>query len=350
MAQTLRTPILAKCGLAKCGQHFETLILATSSLAKCAHENDLAKFVFFWRNAVLVKCGHDRPDGGGREAQHSTLRTNSRTDVMSQLELHEQALFRSQSGPLAGVPFIGTPKSPETRKEPQIFRVLLPRRLWCPSPLCVASCRCGRPLDPCGHHHAACPHAGVLGRRGSRQQHACVERPEHAFRPMFVCRTWTSPPRDAGNRRIEVVADGLPLFHGAQLAIDTTLVSPLSRNGAAKRQCAGTDGAAMVQARQRKERTYPVLAQVHGRARLVVLACEVGGRWSGELLRFLYLVAEAKVRGELEEFRDLVNRAWMTRWSSLLACTAARALALFLLERRCSRLRWRGAIHFRSGL
>ena len=27
------------------------------------------------------------------------------------------------------------------------------------------------------------------------------------------------------SRRLEVVADGLPLFHGAQLAIDTTLVS-----------------------------------------------------------------------------------------------------------------------------
>ena len=32
--------------------------------------------------------------------------------------------------------------------------------------------------------------------------------------------------------RLEVVADGLPLHHGAQLAIDTTMVSPLRRNGA----------------------------------------------------------------------------------------------------------------------
>ena len=30
---------------------------------------------------------------------------------------------------------------------------------------------------------------------------------------------------------LEVVADGLPLFHGAQWAIDTTLVSPVGRNG-----------------------------------------------------------------------------------------------------------------------
>ena len=35
-------------------------------------------------------------------------------------------------------------------------------------------------------------------------------------------------PDHVDERRIEVIADGLPLFHGAQLAIDTTLVSLLS--------------------------------------------------------------------------------------------------------------------------
>ena len=33
------------------------------------------------------------------------------------------------------------------------------------------------------------------------------------------------------NRRLEIVADGLPLFHGAQFAIDTTVVSVLKRDG-----------------------------------------------------------------------------------------------------------------------
>ena len=43
--------------LAKCGQHFETLILAKCGLAKCGHENKLAKFGFFWPNAVWPKAG-----------------------------------------------------------------------------------------------------------------------------------------------------------------------------------------------------------------------------------------------------------------------------------------------------
>ena len=36
------------------------------------------------------------------------------------------------------------------------------------------------------------------------------------------------------NRRVEVIADGLNLWHGAQLAIDTTLVSPLRGDGSAR--------------------------------------------------------------------------------------------------------------------
>ena len=39
------------------------------------------------------------------------------------------------------------------------------------------------------------------------------------------------PVADA--RRIEVVANGLPLWHGSQLALDGTIVSPLTRLGEA---------------------------------------------------------------------------------------------------------------------
>ena len=60
-------------------------------------------------------------------------------------------------------------------------------------------------------------------------------------------------------RRLEVVAEGLSLFGGAQLAIDATLVSALRGDGIA-RVGAHTPGAALKAARKRKERTYPELA------------------------------------------------------------------------------------------
>ena len=132
------------------------------------------------------------------------------------------------------------------------------------------------------------------------------------------------------------MAGGLSLFHGAQLVIDTTMVSPVRMDGSARRQCATTDGAAMAQARVRKERTYPELAQAHGRARLVVVACEVGGRWSDEALSFLNSLANAKVRDEPEDFKKVVKASWLRRWKALLACAAAGAFALSLLERRCA--------------
>ena len=38
-------------------------------------------------------------------------------------------------------------------------------------------------------------------------------------------------PHARDQRRLEIVADGLPLFGSVQLAIDTTLVSPLHCDG-----------------------------------------------------------------------------------------------------------------------
>ena len=89
------------------------------------------------------------------------------------------------------------------------------------------------------------------------------------------------------SRRLEILAEGLPLHGGVQLAIDTTLVSTL--------HCDGSAVAAplrltvlFAEARRRKERT-PELVGPRRRARLVVLAGEVAGRWSDETCRFLSL-------------------------------------------------------------
>ena len=75
-------------------------------------------------------------------------------------------------------------------------------------------------------------------------------------------------PTDA--RRLEIVVDGMTLFDGAQLAIYTTLVSPLKRDVTARRRAADHNGAALEEARWKKERTCPELpkSEGDGRARL----------------------------------------------------------------------------------
>merc|ERR1712139_504800 len=63
--------------------------------------------------------------------------------------------------------------------------------------------------------------------------------------------------RGEDQRRIEIIGDGLSLFHGRQLAVDAILVSALNGNGIAHTGAANHDGAMLEVAWKRKERTYP---------------------------------------------------------------------------------------------
>ena len=106
----------------------------------------------------------------------------------------EQALMRSQSGPMAGLPLSRTPWSNLFVFTPGVFRVLLLRRLWLPLPPASRNCRCGRPLDVLGHDRAACSRAGVLASRGSSLKFAAAQ----------VC-------REAGGRSMNVFISNLDL-------------------------------------------------------------------------------------------------------------------------------------------
>ena len=77
-----------------------------------------------------------------------------------------------------------------------------------------------------------------------------------------------------------------------------------------------------------------MLSGQFGNARLVVLACEVGGRWSDETRDFLRHLAKAKGRGEPFPVQRRAEAAWDLRWRVLMTCSAAKAFALSLLEAR----------------
>ena len=81
--------------------------------------------------------------------------------------------------------------------------------------------------------------AGVLGGRGFPLEQAaaqvCREAGARVRTNTFVRDMDLEGVHVLDGRRLEVVADGLTLWHGAQLAIDTTLVSPLHRDGTARR-------------------------------------------------------------------------------------------------------------------
>ena len=83
-------------------------------------------------------------------------------------------------------------------------------------------------------------------------------------------------PHAGDGRRLDVVVDGLPLYGGAQLVVDTTFVSTLHGDGSARSRAADEDGVAFVAPLRAKE-TYLELVGPRARARLVVLGVETAG-------------------------------------------------------------------------
>ena len=245
-----------------------------------------------------------------------------------------RALLRSQAGPMAGRTFSVLPTAPERDLDSAEFRILMLRRLRLPLPITARHCRCGRPLDPLGDHRAACSHAGVLGRRGwpleRMAARVCGEAGARVATDVFL-RDLNVPLRRPGSRRLEVVANGLPLWRGAQVAVDTTLVSPVRRDGSPRGRASEVAGVALREAERDKRRTYPELTDSN-RCRLQVLALEVGGRWSSSAINFVRLLARARARSVPVGLRSAARQAYTQRWGGMLAVAAQRALAASLLE------------------
>ena len=211
----------------------------------------------------------------------------------------------SQGGPLASTPFVSLP----------VDRAM-------PLPLTSHSCRCGRLLNSLVKPPPVC----VSSRCENAAARICREAGGRVRTNVLVRNLGFHAINNLDSRRLEVVIDGLSL-------LDTTLVSPLSRNGTARPRCATVSGAALDRARTRKERRYPELAGDHGRARLVVLAGEIGGRFSSETAQFLRCFASDKVRSTPLILKGRIHAAVIRRWSAMLGCSAARSHALSLLDK-----------------
>lgn len=133
-------------------------------------------------------------------------------------------------------------------------------------------------------------------------------------------------------RRIEIVANGLHAYHGQQLAIDTTCVSPLTRTGQPHPGTTTEPGRALAQAVARKRRRYPELLAARSRCKLLVFAIEVGGRWGPEAQRLLRQLARQRAQEAPAWLCRAASAGWQLRWSAIAAVAAQRALATSLLE------------------
>ena len=119
-------------------------------------------------------------------------------------------------------------------------------------------------------------------------------------------------------RRIEVIANGLPFWGGKQLAVYTTVVSALSGRGVARGRW---DGQAIHEAQL-----------VDGsRCHVLVMAFEVAGRGSHEGVTFLQSLAWYKSLSVPRVLRRSTQLLFFQRWTAMLARTIQRAYAAILL-------------------
>ena len=180
------------------------------------------------------------------------------SQVRPRLGKTEQALLRSQGGPLSGVPFSCFPTSVGT------FRLctvpgFLSLHLLATAGVAVSGTSLAKTVQFV--LRLECWVVGVLRWSQPLPEFAGRQEPGWALIFWFVTWIWCfrvvrqSPTRGGCGRTAE------------QLVIDTTLVSPVGRDGLPRPCCAREDGAALTIARRRKER----------RVKFVVLACEVGG-------------------------------------------------------------------------
>jgi len=80
-----------------------------------------------------------------------------------------------------------------------------------------------------------------------------------------------------------------------QLAVDTTLVSPLTREGVPRQRGGDLRRGSSAGCSSQERATYPELLRSR-RCKLVVVGLEVGGGWSREAASFTTLLAQHKAR------------------------------------------------------
>ena len=181
------------------------------------------------------------------------------TVILAQSCASDQAHLRSHAGPCASDVFCVAPTQKEFEMEPHHFRSLVLERFRLPLDVTDAVCACGCRLDKEGRHRAACARSGRLRTRavGPERTLARICREAGALvRCNTKLRDMNVAVPAAEARAIEVLASGLPLFQGAQLAVDVTVRSALTANGLACVGAATTDGIVLARARRDKERKY----------------------------------------------------------------------------------------------
>ena len=140
--------------------------------------------------------------------------------------------------------------------------------------------------------------------------------------------------RESDQRRMDIVAAPNSRAAGARRGValfcDITVVSPLSRVGQARPSTASNDGHVLTLTATRKHRRYADINR-SGVGALIVLGCEVYGRWCPEALALVSELAGLKARSVPDYLQASTRSAWLNRWWGIASVGVMNAIGESLL-------------------
>ena len=240
-----------------------------------------------------------------------------------------QAHLRSHSGAGSSQVLLGCPTKLEFRIAPDLFRTVILERLRLPLFVFEVRCECGYLVDGQGRHRTTCFHSGRLRTRASAPERTLARVCREAgasvrFNAKLLNMNIAVPANDA--RAVEVLASGLPLVHGAQLAVDITLQSVLTATGMLRPGAAVVDGIVCMAATSDMELKYSELL-CGDRCRLVVVALETCGRWTPDAVDFIERLAMSRARDAPPNLQRSAFLSWRRRWTRMIAISCSRSFA-----------------------
>ena len=271
----------------------------------------------------------------------SALHSSSYAHMLQHANRPDQARLRSCRGRNNSRWLTAIPSTEALKLSNPVHQCLLRRRLGLPiyaDAECCEGRHCRAPVDPWGHHRSACTRTGrIHGRHAAACQpwRQVFNEAGYRVRAERLLRDTHLVSRPADRRRMDIVAAPGALAVGARRGVplfgDVTVVSVHTRAGNPRVSAATHDGAALQHAITTKRRTY---ADVHAspQACLLVLGCEVYGRWSDDAVKIVREMAALKAQQAPRRLRNCARHAWSNRWWALIGVGVQRAIAEALLR------------------
>ena len=251
---------------------------------------------------------------------------------------HDKARLLSCTGEHSGEWLTTPPSCEQLKLRNPVMQCLLRRRLGLPifpEPFPCEAERCTHQIDCHGHHATACTRTGRIHGR-----HAAATGPwrqilnEAGYRThveRLISNTHLAT-RANDQRRMDIVAApgsrGAGARRGVALFCDVTVVCPLSGLGQARPGTTREAGHVLANTAAKKHRRYADVAAMGG---LVVLGCEVYGRWCAETISLVKELAKLKGREAPDFLRQSVTAALTRRWWGLASVGVQRAIGEALL-------------------